>query len=193
MQEGFERFEHRDLALGGELSLQPLPDPAYQRDHPRLVVARDFVRSAAGDQRRLGRHKVIFHGNDLLATASFQGLRAIVLVGQIVLERAKQKRAQSPLLTVGAAEGVVGEQVREEALHQVLRVGGRVTVSAHEGVQRRPVRLAELAQRLLGGGRRLAFQSLAHHAPVRRVEGRAAFLQGAWVVLHEQCFYSKKL
>jgi DNA-directed RNA polymerase specialized sigma24 family protein len=54
-----------------------------------------------------------------LSSAAFLGLVAIPGVGQKVLQRAQQKRAEFALLSVGSGEKIQGKQSREELLGQV--------------------------------------------------------------------------
>ncbi len=135
-------------------------------------------------QRGLGGHELVVHRHDLVSPTPLEGVGAVVGIGQIVLERAEQEGAQLALLAISAVKRVLREQVREEPLHQVLRVGGRVTTAAHERVEGWPVRLTKVAQGPLGGHGRLTFHGLHHHAPVRGMKRRAARLQGAWILSH---------
>src|SRR5438034_8931093 len=71
------------------------------------------------------------------------------------------------------------DQVREEALREILCVMHGVTAGAHETVKRRPIGLAKLRERGLRNLRvGLAFSGRENHAPTRRRKGVALTVDG---------------
>ena len=64
------------------------------------------------------------------------------LVGQKVLHRPQQKRAEAAALPIGDRQVILGQEADEELLRQVLGVLGRVARPANEGIEREPVALA---------------------------------------------------
>src|SRR5438094_6729654 len=71
------------------------------------------------------------------------------------------------------------DQVREEALREILCVMTGVTAGAHETVKRRPLGLAKLRERGLRNLRvGLAFSGRENHAPMGRRKGVALTVDG---------------
>ena len=71
------------------------------------------------------------------------------------------------------------DQVREEALREILCVMHGVTAGAHETVKRRPIGLAKLRERGLRNLRvGLAFSGRENHAPTGRRKGVALTVDG---------------
>lgn len=149
-----------------------------------MIVAARFVAGHGGEHRRLRFDEVVVHGNDLFAAAALERLRAVVFVGEEVLQGTEEESPQAAFFAVGAGEGILFEQVNEEGLRQVLRVRGGVAAASQERVQRRPVGLAKIRQRGLRGDGRLALHGEQDHAPMRRLEGGSALLQCAWNSFH---------
>ena len=94
---------------------------------------------------------------------------AIVLVGEIELERGEQEGAEAPALPIGRRQRVALEQRGEEALGQVLRRIGVGAASTHVGVDRIPVALTEVGQRLMEA-RVAIVAGRDHQAPLRGAE-----------------------
>ncbi len=95
-----------------------------------------------------------------------------------VPERFKQKRSEPASAGVGPGDETAFDQLREEGLGEILRLGWRMAGSTRECVERIPIGAAELFQGLAGG----AGASLTrgqNHAPVRgrkRGAATAAFV-----------------
>src|SRR3712207_6122650 len=101
-----------------------------------------------GLKERLGRLRPAFIERDKLTpAATLQRLFAVARVREEVLERGEQKRAEFPLLPVGALVDLVLQDIREETLRQVLRVMHGIPAPAGVSVKRRPVGLAQRGER----------------------------------------------
>jgi hypothetical protein len=84
--------------------------------------------------------------------AAFGGLGTVALVGQKMVQRPQQPRAEASEVAVRAGEGVLGEQAREKALRQILRVTRSQAAPADLGVDREPVGTAKGFEGGLRGG-----------------------------------------
>ena len=90
-------------------------------------------------------------------------------VREEVLERGEQERPELPPGGIDPLERIPRQQVREEALGQVLGLGRGMAAAAEERVERIPVGLAQLGQCLPGLGRSPP-PGLGDDRPARRRE-----------------------
>lgn len=68
---------------------------------------------------------------------------SVVPVREEMLERAKEEAAQPTFVGSRTAERVLLEQMREECLREILRVGWSMTTPAQKRTQRWPIGLAK--------------------------------------------------
>src|ERR1043166_2613872 len=130
----------------------------------------------AGGKRRLGLRTFLIERNRLLAAASLQRLGPAMPIHDEILQRRQKKRAQAPLLLVGPAQGIPFDEMFEETLDDVLRIGWRIAAPPDEGVERRPIGFAENGKRPSRGFIRAGLSCLQHDGPVRRLKRRASLL-----------------
>jgi len=97
-----------------------------------------------------------------------------------------RRNAELSLFAIGALVNFVLDQIGEEPLREVLRIGRRRAAPTGESVERRPVSLAELGQRRPRHLRiRLRFTGSDDHAPVRGPENIGRAVEGAGQGLHD--------
>ena len=124
-------------------------------------------------QKQIKRHK-------LLISATFDCMRAPVLIAQKVLQRYEQERSQPSLFLISATQRITFKQMREESLHEILGVGRRVPSVANECVERRQVRFTKSGERFPCGFVGVRITGSQYYGPMRRLEWRASFLQRSW-------------
>ena len=109
--------------------------------------------------------------NKLVPAAALHRLLAITRIGEEMLKGGDEEGTNFSLRPLGVFVDFAFDEVSEESLRQVLRVGARVTAKPRIGIERRPVGLAKLSQRCSrdfrigltpGGGQ--------HQAPLCRQE-----------------------
>ena len=81
--------------------------------------------------------------------------------------------------------------MREEPLHDVLRVGRRIPAPADECVKWRPIRFAESSERFTPGLISLGLAGLQNDCPVRRLKRRTTLLERTWNRLRNEPQYEK--
>ena len=114
--------------------------------------------------------------NDLLAAASLQSLGPAMLIHHEILQGRQEECAETSLLLVGPAQCVLFEEMFEETLDHVLRVGRRVAATPNKCVERRPIRFAKSGERFLRGFIRIGLSCLQHDSPMRRLKWRTSLL-----------------
>jgi hypothetical protein len=111
------------------------------------------------------------------ARAALPGLAPVEFIREKMHQRAQEKGTKTTALAVSPLQGVVFEQMQQEFLREVLRLGLGVAAQLNEVMKRRPITATQFLQR--GPRLGLALQSgLGEQAPVRR--GKIHFRIVAW-------------
>jgi hypothetical protein len=160
------RFDGQGAHLG-ERSFEQRQCPAPLKFLFRCQLMARFQRELA-----FARQQVERFGQ--LPAAAFLGPGAAVLVGEEMIERGEQERAEFPPSLVGDAQGALFQQLRKELLGQVLSFMFGMPAAAHMGVERVPIRFAEFGQSLPGIGR-LVSAGRQNQAPMRRGKPAGTF------------------
>jgi len=129
------------------------------------------------ENRRLRFGKIVVERQNWTPAAALQRSRAIMFMGEEMLQRSEEKGAQPALLPIRAAQGFVFHEMDEERLRQVLRIVRRIAAIAQKSIEWRPISLAEIRQRALGRFRGFRIRGELNHAPMRRSKRSPSFLQ----------------
>jgi hypothetical protein len=96
-------------------------------------------------------------------------LNAVVIVGEEVFQRAKQKRAKASALPGHGAQSFLRQQVIKKGLKQILCVVVRLSLPPNVGVKGTLIRSEKVLKRR-AGGRTVRPLRRQHDAPVSRGE-----------------------
>src|SRR6185369_15888233 len=83
-----------------------------------------------------------------------------------MLQKSQEERSELAILMVKVLEIILGQQLREEFLRQILGVGHAVSLAANVSIDGWPISSAEFFHGLIRGWRIATF-GRQHHAPVR--------------------------
>jgi hypothetical protein len=86
-------------------------------------------------------------GYDLMTAASFESVSPIVLIAQIILQRAEQKCAEPAFLLICATQRIFLKQMDKKTLNKILRLGRSVTPKSQKGVKGWPIRFTKIGKR----------------------------------------------
>src|SRR5437762_12401542 len=90
---------------------------------------------------------MLVDGDDLMTAASFESVSPIVLIAQIILQRAEQKCTEPAFLLVCATQRVLLKQMGKKTLDKILRFRRSVTPKSQKGVKGWPIRFTEIGKR----------------------------------------------
>ena len=84
----------------------------------------------------------LIKGQKVAVASALECLLALSRVGEKILQRSEEERAEFPLISIGTHMDFVFDQMREKPLREILCVMHRITMTPHIVVERRPVGLA---------------------------------------------------
>jgi hypothetical protein len=139
----FERGKFRGACVLLELRSKTGKCTIEQRKRPSLVE-RGFCGPTFGLVLGL---KKSFGSNDVewdecLPPAAFPAVRMIPLIRQEAFERHQQELSKASFFSIGVAERLLCQKVREKSLREIFGIMGWVTAPARIGVNRLPVSAA---------------------------------------------------
>src|ERR1039458_4897636 len=149
-------LEAKEQILAAGIAILLAQTAQHDMQQPqRPLTVKSPVGSVArrGGLRAAGLGGVEFQREDLRAAAAFLGAGLCPFVGQEMLERREQERAEASARRVGPSDGVVRQQPRKELLREVLRFLPRISRPPDIGIEGMPISLAERLQRGPGAGR----------------------------------------
>src|SRR4029077_4384431 len=110
---------------------------------------------------------MLVDGYNLMTAASFESICPIVLIAQIILQRAEQKCAEPAFLLICATQSIFFKQMDKKSLNKILRFGRSVTSKSQKGVKGWPIRFTEIGKRLSCCFRWIGLSSAQNQSPVR--------------------------
>src|SRR4029077_4493741 len=110
---------------------------------------------------------MLVDGYDLMTAASFESVSPIVIIAQIILQRAEQKCTEPALLLICATQRIFFEQMDKKPLYKILRFGRSVTAKSQKGIKGWPIRFTEIGKRFSCCFRWIGLSSAQNQSPVR--------------------------
>src|SRR5438034_2241793 len=114
---------------------------------------------------------------NLMTAASFESVSPVVLIVQIILQRAEQKCTEPAFLLICATQRIFFEQMGKKTLDKILRFGRSVTPKSQKGIKGWPIRFTEIGKRFSSCFRWIGLSSAQDQSPMRRLKRRSALLQ----------------